>query len=240
MKKNYFLLILIAVTMLFSCNPKVSTSLMKNYEPLDYKEEVMVIARDEPLPDCTEELGEVKVGDSGFTTNCGYAIVLDKVKLEARKAGGNAIKIIEHKPPTAMGSSCHRITAKILKVDNIEPLKINKKKEELLNVDYAILHIFRYSGPGSLVGYDLHLGDSVLCRVKNNFKTTLHIKKDGMNTLWARTESLAEIPVDFKYGKEYYLKCGIKMGAFVGQPVLELIDPELGGAEFKSFNAKNQ
>ena len=61
-----------------------------------------------------------------------------------------------------------------------------------------------------------------------------------MNSLWAKTEAKDEIPVDVKPGREYYIKCSIVMGAFVGRPKLELIDPKIGKIEFESFNAKNQ
>jgi len=240
MKKLHGLMIISALIFFSSCNPKISTSISKSYPALDYKQEVVVFGLDQPEPDNAEVLGQVKIGDAGLSTNCGYDIVMDKAKLEARKAGGNAIKIIEHKPPTAMGSTCHRITAKILKVENIENYTPKAEEEVLLNVDYAILNVYRYSGTGALVSYDLYLGDSVICRVKNNFKTTLHIEKDGLNSLWARTEAKSEVPIDIKMGKTYYLRCEITMGAFVGRPKLELIDSKTGKAEFESFKAKNQ
>lgn len=240
MKKLRGLMIISALIFFSSCNPKISTSNSKSYPALDYKQEVVVFGLDQPEPDNAEVLGQVKIGDAGLSTNCGYDIVMDKAKLEARKAGGNAIKIIEHKPPTAMGSTCHRITAKILKVENIENYTPKAEEEVLLNVDYAILNVYRYSGTGALVSYDLYLGDSVICRVKNNFKTTLHIEKDGLNSLWARTEAKSEVPIDIKMGKTYYLRCEITMGAFVGRPKLELIDSKTGKAEFESFKAKNQ
>jgi len=240
MKKLRGLMIISALIFFSSCNPKISTSISKSYPALDYKQEVVVFGLDQPEPDNAEVLGQVKIGDAGLSTNCGYDIVMDKAKLEARKAGGNAIKIIEHKPPTAMGSTCHRITAKILKVENIENYTPKAEEEVLLNVDYAILNVYRYSGTGALVSYDLYLGDSVICRVKNNFKTTLHIEKDGLNSLWARTEAKSEVPIDIKMGKTYYLRCEITMGAFVGRPKLELIDSKTGKAEFESFKAKNQ
>lgn len=240
MKRLHGLMIISALIFFSSCNPKISTSISKSYPALDYKQEVVVFGLDQPEPGNAEVLGQVKIGDAGLSTNCGYDIVMDKAKLEARKAGGNAIKIIEHKPPTAMGSTCHRITAKILKVENIENYTPKAEEEILLNVDYAILNVYRYSGTGALVSYDLYLGDSVICRVKNNFKTTLHIEKDGLNTLWARTEAKSEVPIDIKMGKTYYLRCEITMGAFVGHPKLELIDSKTGKAEFESFKAKNQ
>ena len=121
---------------LSSCNPKISTSISRSYPPLDYQQEVVVIGLDQPEPDNAEVLGQVKTGDTGFSTNCSYEVVIDKIKLEARKAGGNAIKVIEHKTPSAMGSSCHRITARILRVENTESLPGRDKI--LLDVDYAI------------------------------------------------------------------------------------------------------
>lgn len=240
MKTLPLLLIVFAMIIFSSCNPKISTNISKNYPPLDYKHEVVVISLDQTEPENVEVLGQVKIGDTGFSTNCGYDIVIDKAKLEARKAGGNAIKIIEHNPPTLMGSSCHRLTARILHIEDIKNYSPEVEEEILLDVDYAVLNVYRYSGAGALVGYDLYLADSVICRVKNNFKTTLHIKKDGLNTLWARTEAKSEVPIDVKMGKTYYLRCGITMGAFVGHPKLELIDSKTGKAEFESFNAKNQ
>jgi len=240
MKKIHGLLIISALILFSSCNPKISTSISRTYPPLDYKQEVVVIGLSESEPDKAEVLGQVKIGDTGFSTNCGFDVVIEKAKLEARKTGGNAIKIIEHTPPSAMGSSCHRITAKILKVVNIENYKSQEEEEVLLDIDYAILKVYRYSGAGALVGYDLHLGDSTICRVKNNFKTTIHIKKDGLNSLWAKTESKSEVPIDVKMGKTYYLRCGITMGAFVGHPKLELVDSKTGKLEFESLKAKNR
>lgn len=240
MKHLASLLIISALILVSACSPKIRTNLSQSYPALDYKQAVLVFGIAEAAPDIAEVLGEIKIGDAGLTINCGYEVVLDKAKMEARKVGGNAIKIIEHKTPSAFGSSCHRITANILRIEDIDNYMPEVEDEILLDVDYAILNVYRYSGMGSLVGYDLYLGDSVICRVKNNFKTTLHIKKDGLNTLHAKTEAKAEVPINIEMGKTYYLRCGIKMGAFVGRPKLELMDSKTGKAEFESFEAKNQ
>jgi len=240
MKKIHGFLIITTLILLSSCNPKITTSISKSYPPIDYKQEIVVIGLDESEPDSSEVLGQVKIGDTGFSTNCGYGIVIEKAKLSARKAGGNAIKIIEHRLPNPMGSSCHRITAKILKVENIANYTAKEEEEVLLDVDYAILNVYRYRGTGALLNYDLYLGDSVICRVQNNFKTTINIKKDGLNSLWAKTEAKSEVPINVKMGKTYYLRCGVTMGAFVGHPKLELIDSKKGKAEFESFKAKNK
>ncbi len=211
----------------------------KEYPALDAKQAFLVIGIDETPPDDAEILGTVKIGDNGLSVNCTYEAAIEYAKIEARSVGGNAIKITEHKTPAAFGSSCHRISANILKIANIDK-HIALEEEVLENADYAVLNVYRYSGPGALVGFDLYLGDSVICRVKNNFKTTLYIKKDGLNTLWAKTEVKSEVPIDVKMGKTYYLRCGIVMGAFVGRPKLELIDFRAGKPAFESFKAKNK
>ncbi len=235
---NLFLFTIILL--LNSCSPKISTNIGKKYPALDYKQDVLVIELNQPEPDGAEILGEVKIGDNGLTTDCSYETVIDKAKMEARKVGGNAVKITQHKLPSAMGSSCHRISARIIRVNNIEDYQANAVEEILAHVDYAILNVYRYGGVGALVAYDLRLGDSVICRVRNNFKTTLHIKKEGLNTLSAKTEAKSEIPIDIQMGKTYYIRCGMTMGAFVGRPKIELTDAKTGKTEFESFKAKHQ
>lgn len=234
MKKVSIVLMLGTIFILNSCAPKVSTTISKSYPALDYREDVKVFGIQDSEPANAEELGIVKIGDAGFTKDCGLDVVLEKAKAEARKVGGNAIKIIEHNPP-GFGSSCHRITAKILKVEHFDSLPIDSS---LINADYALLHVYRFSGPGALVNYDLYLGDSIICRVSNNFKKTIKIRKDGLNTIWAKTEAKVEIPINIKFGKEYYIRCGITMGIVVGRPSIELVDNQIGRMELQSIKQK--
>lgn len=223
------------------CNPKISTNISKSYPTTAYDQQIAVIPLEQEIPAGAEVLGEVKIGDNGFTAtaNCTYSKVLEDAKLEARKAGGNAIKITEHKLPTAMGSSCHRITASILHLENPDAY-LAKAEEVIADVDYAILNVYRFSGVGPAVSYDLHLGDEVVCRVKNNFKKSIQIKTTGAVTIWAKTEAKSEIPVTIEPGHTYYVRCSVTMGAFVGHPLLELVDYQTGKSEFETFNAKNQ
>ena len=222
-----------------SCNPKITRNITNAYPALDNMQEVIVFDMEHTAPQEAEILGEVKIGDTGFTTNCSYEVVMNIAKQEARKVGGNGIKITKYTPP--FGSTCHRITAQVLRMENIEKFApIEEEKEILPDVDYAILHVYRMGSKGALVNYDLHLGDSIICRVKNNFRTTLHIKRQGVHTLWARTEKKVELPINFELGKTYYIRCGISIGAFVGWPTIELMDKKMGKAEFNYINAKLQ
>jgi len=226
---------------LIACSPKVTTKLAKIYPALDYKEEITVIGITEETPPTAIEIGTVKIGDTGFSTNCGWDVVIEQAKMEARKAGGNVLKIIKHLPPNAMGSACDRITAKILKVEN--PDKLSKIKENKISIvdstwNYAKLFVYRQGGVGALVGYDLYLGDSVICRVKSNSKQEIKITKKGMNTLWAKTEAKAEVPIDIEFGREYYLRCSMGMGVMVGRPKLQLVDRMQGKLEYNLIKSK--
>lgn len=237
MKLYSHLLSLLVTFILYSCNPKISTSISQELPALSYDEEVIVLQIGEAVPEGAVKIGKVKIGDTGFTTNCKYEVVLEKAKLEARKNGGNILKIIEHQPPSILGSSCHRITAEILKVEDISSLQTTKeeKKEELLDIDHAIFYVYRPSGLGPLVSYDLNLGNKTLCRVNNKFKDKIKVYSDGLNTLWAKTESKVELPIDVQIGKEYYIRCGVKMGVFVGRPSIEIVDKYIGESEYNSI-----
>lgn len=234
------LLLFILVAGLVSCSPRISTNISKSYPALDYKQEIVVLGIKDSAPQDAEQLGTVKIGDNGLGAKPGLDVVLEKAKLEARKAGGNVLKITQHRPRLAAAGSFHKITAAILKVEDPNALLEAQEEPVIPDADYAILNVYRYNGTGALVGYDLHLGDDVICRVKNNSKTTLKIKKDGLNTLWARTESKVEVPVNLKPGKTYYLRCGIGMGIMVGRPTLELVEGQIGKLEFQALNDLNQ
>ncbi len=234
--KHITILFIGCILALSSCAPKISTTLNKKYTATDHNAEVRVFELHDPVPNGAEEIGVLKIGDTGFTTNCTWDVVIDKAKMEARKAGGNAIKITDHTPPSFFGSTCHRITAKILRVSNWDGIPITASIDStLLNADYALLHIYRQDGVGALVSYDLHLDDTVICRVSNKWRKTIKIKKEGVRMLWAKTETKENLPLTISVGHEYYIRCGVSMGAFVGRPSLQLVSNETGKHESQSI-----
>ncbi|HNY02352.1 MAG TPA: hypothetical protein PKG48_07190 [Bacteroidales bacterium] len=113
---------LIGLTMLLgSCAPKVTTFVTKTYPPANPRQRVMVYGLREPVPEKAEQLGGLKIGDTGFSMDCSLETVIAKAQEEARKVGGNALKITSHTPPDLF-SSCHRISAVILRVEGPESL----------------------------------------------------------------------------------------------------------------------
>lgn len=108
------LVINFGLLLFYSCGPVIHTNLISSYPTLNYNIAVHVFELNEDAPDGSVVIGYCEISDSGFSTNCNYFTVLKKAKEEARKFGGNAIKITEHKTPNLM-SSCHRIKVTLLK-----------------------------------------------------------------------------------------------------------------------------
>ncbi|MDR1091003.1 MAG: DUF2846 domain-containing protein [Prevotella sp.] len=110
-----------------------------------------------------------------------------------------------------------------------------------LTEDCALLHIYRKSSlAGAAISYDLYLDNDKIFRATNKSKTTIKITKEGMNTLSAKTETKTEIPINIQFGNEYYIRCGMKMGALVGRPKIEVMDSHTGKAEFEKIPLKKK
>src|ERR1035437_11069144 len=102
MKKN--LLLSLSIALLSSCSPRITTSLFKKEKPLSKNSIVIVYDKNDTLPVTTVKLGTTKVNDNVSTAEFDYNSVIDIAKLEARKAGGNAIRIIKHQMPNLLNT----------------------------------------------------------------------------------------------------------------------------------------
>lgn len=223
-----------------SCAPKVTTNIKVSSEPLDYREKVRVYTLVDAVPTDITELGTAKIGDTGFTVDCSYDKVIALAKLEARKAGGNAIKIVEHTPPDLM-SSCHRITFLILRVHdfNSEPLVTEETVPYDSTATSATICIYRPAKfGGALVSYMIHVNDSAYVRAGLNAAEMLEITEEGPVEIWAQTEAKTVLPLTIQFGRTYYVRCGVSMGVLVGRPSLVLVDPATGEEEFTKIAAK--
>ena len=88
MKKKLY--ILISLCTLFSCSPKIR-SLISNtdYNKFEPSIEVIVLDSISP-PEGSLFIGKIKIGDTGFTTDCSY----NKVINEAKQKPGNMAQIL--------------------------------------------------------------------------------------------------------------------------------------------------
>lgn len=240
-KRPHASAMLFAALVLFSCGPSVRAVMVEGAQvpyAIAPGRPIEVLGVAEPIPEGAIKLGTVKIGDTGFSTSCGWERVLAEAKNEARKAGGDLIKITAHEPP-GFASSCHHISAVLLWADSTIMAGVAKRREATVDStwDYAMLYVYRSGGVGPLVSYNLHLGDSMICRVKNKSTFEIKINQEMRTNLWARTEARSEVPLDVRFGHSYYLRCAVQMGAFVGQPFLELVDPVTGKFEYDAIVA---
>lgn len=241
MKRVYYPLLLTA--MLCACTPSKRVSVSQSFTPLAPEAPVAVFSKEEPAPEGSAILGSVKMGDTGFTTSCSYAKVIEAAKQSAREIGGNALKITEHKLPSVW-STCHRITADIINIPEEAMLAKSRVSENRIDEALAaegcvMLHFYRLNGIGPLIGYDIKIGDQPITRSTNNYRESVKIKGEGPITLVARTEAKEELQLDLKPGTHYYIRCSVSMGVMIGHPRLELVDTLSGKAEFDTIRDKD-
>ncbi|HEU4790786.1 MAG TPA: hypothetical protein VFS71_13960 [Flavobacterium sp.] len=236
-------LLLFSLLILFAaCGTSVSTKLAnKNYQKLNDENQIIVLEKTDVLPGNSEFIGDVKIGDSGFTTDCGYNKVISDVTTAARNAGGNIIQITEIKEPSFFGSTCYRVKAKIYRNLNSESLSIiisnkNIKNKSRLNEDsdYALIYFYRPNlAVGSLLGYHIkNTNDSIVGRLRNGEKFVYKTKKFGNQNFYGTLETKSEIKINVEKGKEYFVRCGVNMGVAIGRPEINIVENSIGMKEY--------
>ena len=127
MKNIKFIIINFSLILLYSCASTIQTTSTKSYPPTPLSEPIIVYGLNEAVPSSSVNIGTIKIGDSGFSTNCGWNQVIEKAKNEARKKGGTGIKLISILEPST-ASTCYRISAYILKSPEKKYIASSKQK----------------------------------------------------------------------------------------------------------------
>lgn len=175
--------------MFCSCNPRITTELINVATPLDVNQYVAVYELDKALPSNSEIIGEVNIDDAGLTTNCSYDYVVELAKVEARKAGGNALKITRHITPD-LYSSCHRISAQILLVDAPVSGQMVQKNPDALNSQPVAasksfvkmadprIRFSLYGGLSNVLAKNPDVTDAVLDQYSKNLESGYNLGSD--------------------------------------------------------------
>lgn len=164
-------------------------------------------------------LGVIKFTDNGFNSHCNFFEVINDLKKQATFLGGNTIKLNEIKTPTVLGSTCFRMTACVL---TCEKTQIKPSK---LDSNCALIHVACFKG--SYVDFDLRLGDSIICTVRDNWRKTIKITNEGPNYLWIKGFK-GNISVDIQKGTEYYVYCSNLIEYNAQTYKAEFVGKELG------------
>lgn len=124
MKRLLFILI---IFFLNGCATTTKMAINKSFDPIPLDISVKVYSENEKLPlgIDKQEIGTIRIGDSGLSINCSYKKVIEKAKNKARKAGGNCIKLTEVLEPD-WTSTCYRIKAIIYRINARTIERINK------------------------------------------------------------------------------------------------------------------
>jgi hypothetical protein len=75
---------------------------------------LVVYPIDQKLDPSCKEIGDVFVGDTGWTTDCEWNRVIDTVRSQACLFGADAAQLVHHHEPSFWGSTCHQVRARFL------------------------------------------------------------------------------------------------------------------------------
>lgn len=226
---------------LVSCSPKVRSNISNtSYSQLESIDEVIVLDKGEEVPEQSIFIGDLKIGDSGFSTNCGYNIVMLNARQTAQKSGANIIEITDIKKPNLL-SSCYRIKGKLYrnmddeKLSDLVETRTRRNKSRLPeNADYAMVYFYRPSNfQSSMIGFKIRKEDgTIIGRVRNGEKFSYKVTSFGPQEFKARTESETAVMLDIQPGEEYFVRCSLKYGVAVGRPQLDIIENYIGIQEY--------
>ncbi|SFC07566.1 hypothetical protein [Kaistella jeonii] len=232
--------------LLSSCAASVSTKIAnKSYQKLGESTPVYILEKEEALPTNSEFIGDLKVGDSGFSTDCGYNTVIAEATSSAKNAGANIIQLNQVKKPTALGSTCYRITAKLYRnmdqasMVNIADKRNSRNKSRLAeDSDYALIHFYRPSaGAGAMLGYKIKDSkDSIIGRLRNGEKFVYKTKVFGSQNFSGTLETKEEVQINVERGEEYFVRCAVNMGVVLGRPEIKLTENYIGMKEYDQTN----
>lgn len=124
MSKTIFLLLFSAL--LFSCSPKIGTTIISKQNALSENDYVLVIDESDFFINDGINIGTIKSIDKGFSANCTYDEIIENFKKICKQNGANILNVIEHKLPDQW-SSCHRVEAIIYRVPDY---KVHEKQIE--------------------------------------------------------------------------------------------------------------
>lgn len=217
MKHHYLILILASYTLFVSCTPSIHTTIYKKLPLNNSNGKVQIFGIKEKIPPNAEKIGIVKITDSGFTLNCNFDLVSNLAKEEAKKIGGDAIKLTKHDLPD-FKSSCHRITADILKLseDSFQRDSLVQQEHSTISSQDDYVKTERISSP-------------------NENK----IKRFRIGVNYGGGYSTGKLPDDIPIILKQYAE-NLKSGSTFSSEVSYLINNSIGfGVKYSSFNSEN-
>lgn len=86
-----------------------------------------------------------------------------------------------------------------------------------LSANYATIHFYRTKSVlGAIIKPKLRMDGKAISIIKRNWKKTITVPA-GAYVFSAKTEKTTKIKLQVDAGKQYYIKCSIGFGFFVGR-----------------------
>lgn len=237
---------LFIILLLTNCSTSIKTKVNNSsFQSLNDDEIIYILKNTKSIPENSIFIGNIKIGDTGFSTDCSYKTVINDAKKEAKKLGANLVLLTEVKEPTTFGSTCYKIRAELyrnLDESSIFTLKKNyldKNKTRLPeNADYALIHFYRPKNAlGMLLGYKIRTSnDSIIGKLNNGEKFIYKTKTFGNQKFYGELEAKKEIEINVKKGEEYFVSCGVVKGVVFGRPEMNIVQNHLGIKQFEETN----
>lgn len=127
--KRYILPILITMLLITSCSHRVVRTGYGNNKQTYYNCNVTVKKSDYPDNNNAVKVGEVKLGDTGFSVVCNENDAIELLKKEACSVGANLVIITDEKRPDLI-SSCYRCKAILYRTEDIQNTETDQKYEQ--------------------------------------------------------------------------------------------------------------
>lgn len=250
--KKLNLLCILAV-FISACSPIISTQIKKSYPP-NPNDSITVYELGQKIDYKYEDLGTFKIENGDMTKLSKYDKIIDFAKNEAKKMGGNAIKILEHvKPETEMAglgvvfTTSHNVVFKVIKISDIKQQTENQQIDSIFSNKDAFLYFYEqknanaghYNRPdliesialSSGYGYQILLDDSLVVKMGKNWKKSeVHTNKLGNHLLTAKIkQGKFNVPLNIEKGKNYFIRFRYTIS---GKRIFEIVDNELGEFEY--------
>jgi hypothetical protein len=252
-KTSYFLFVIISI-MFLGCSPNIQTYVIKSYENNFNCDNIALFGIKDSLPPNSEKIGKVRVRTPGFASDDSFEQTLVTAMFEAKKIGGNALRIT-HPSPSDYTTSEVSITAEIYRISPWPDTFSINDNDLSRDTSSVILHFYRPNQASSGAElYPILVNDSVVFLTLNSSSRDVKLHKTGLlkittyfkspesyESLVTYLKSVRKAPgiltgssgsltINVEAGKEYYIRCrGVDSGSAL---TLKLMRYDLGKFEY--------
>ncbi len=105
--------------------------------------------------------------------------------------------------------------------------------------NYATIHFYRTKNVfGIVIRPKLFMDNNPISIIKRNWKKTITVPA-GTHVFSAKTEATTKIELQVEAGKQYYIRCSIGFGFFVGKVKFTLMDAQKAQQKMIGLRAEN-